>query len=163
MLRYLTSISGRLLLLLLLLLSLSLHAQDGLPLPEEESLELPEPAEPVTFPHTPGSRVTYNAMIEAEKGYVGGICVLANDSNVVKGCLLNEFGISALEFIYIPADGKVELLSVISMLDKWYIRKVLKKDLALLMRNLQQGVMGYTDEKYKLDFKFSLLENETEE
>ena len=68
-----------------------------------------------------------------------------------------EFGITALEFTYQPQTKKVELIEVIAMLDKWYIRRVLKSDLQHVMENLLKGNPTYKDEKYHISYKFSLM------
>ncbi len=115
------------------------------------------------FPDSLGERVKYDATIEMKKGYLSGICILLRKEEGVRGCLFNEFGISALDFIYYPDKEKVKLEGVIEMLDKWYIKKVLRKDLALLMKNLQQGIGTYRDEKYKINYKFSLLKEDAED
>lgn len=115
------------------------------------------------FPDSVGQKQKYAATIEMKKGYISGICMMANEGEVVKGCLFNEFGISAIDFSYRPTDGKVKLLGVIKMLDKWYIKRVLRRDLALLMQNLRMGKEAYRDEKYKIDYKFTILNDATEE
>ena len=115
------------------------------------------------FPDSAGQKVKYNATIEMKKGYLSGVCILANDGEQIKGCLFNEFGISALDFTYSPARDKVKLVNVIKMLDKWYIRNVLKKDLVQLMHNLAKGIPDYQDKRFNIDYKFTLLEDATEE
>lgn len=115
------------------------------------------------FPDSVGERLKYDATIEMKNGYLSGICILLHTEDGVKGCLFNEFGISALDFTYYPERNKVQLDGVLKMLDKWYIKKVLRKDILLLMKNLQQGVGTYRDEKFKIDYKFSLLKDATEE
>lgn len=115
------------------------------------------------FPDTVGAKVKYSATIEMRKGYVSGICVLLKDAGCVKGCLFNEFGISALDFIYYPDRHKVKLLSVIKMLNKWYIKKMLKADMTKVMELLQQGKVTYRNDRYKIDYNFTLLEDDTEE
>ncbi len=115
------------------------------------------------FPDSVGERVKYDATIEMKKGYLSGICILLREEEGVRGCLFNEFGISALDFIYYPDKEKVKLEGVIEMLDKWYIKKVLRKDLTLLMKNLQQGIGSYRDEKFKIKYKFSLLKEDAED
>lgn len=47
------------------------------------------------FPDSAGQKVKYNATIEMKKGYLSGVCILVNDGEEIKGCLFNEFGISA--------------------------------------------------------------------
>lgn len=116
-----------------------------------------------TFPSQDGERTKYAATIEMSKGYLSGICVLLHEGNEIKGCLFNEFGISALEFTYSQAKDKVKLHSVIAMLDKWYIRKVLRKDLRALMHKLQEGKQTYTDERYNINYLFKPLTDDTKE
>lgn len=115
------------------------------------------------YPHGEGDKVRTSALIEMPKGYVSGICVMYNDGENVKASIFNEFGISAIDFIYEPKKDKVKLESVIRMLDKWYIRKLLKSDLCKVMHCLQQDKGEYRNERYKIDYKFSLLKDDTEE
>lgn len=97
------------------------------------------------------------------KGYVSGVCIMANDGSVIKGSLFNEFGISAIDFTYQPDKKKVKLLSVIKILNKWYIKKVLRKDLVQVMENLSKGIYSYHDKKFMIDYNFSILKDATEE
>ena len=115
------------------------------------------------YPKNEGDKVRSSAMIEMPKGYVSGICVMYNDGTSVKASIFNEFGISAIDFVYNPQKDKVKLVSVIKMLNKWYIRKLLKSDLRKVMHCLQQGNGEYRNERYKIDYKFSPLKDETEE
>ena len=115
------------------------------------------------FPDSAGTKVSYNATIEMAKGYVSGVCIMVNDEGIVKGSLFNEFGISAIDFTYNLDTKKIKLLSVIKMLNKWYIKKVLKKDLVQVMENLSKGISSYHDKKYKIDYNFTVLEDAAEE
>lgn len=115
------------------------------------------------YPRNEGDKIRSSAMIEMPKGYVSGVCVMYNDGTDVKASIFNEFGISAIDFVYNPQKDKVKLVSVIKMLDKWYIRKLLKGDLRKVIHCLQQGEGKYRNEKYKIDYKFSPLNDETEE
>ncbi len=115
------------------------------------------------FPDKEGDKVRYNAVIEMKKGYMSGVCILVNDGGLVKGSLFNEFGISAMDFTYRPDRRKVKLLSVVKMLDKWYVKRVLRKDLAQLMEQLRKGAGEYKDERFKINYKFTLLEDKQEE
>ena len=115
------------------------------------------------YPKNEGDKVRSSAMIEMPKGYVSGICAMYNDGTDVKASIFNEFGISAIDFVYNPQKDKVKLVSVIKMLNKWYIRKLLKSDLRKVMHCLQQGNGEYRNERYKIDYKFSPLKDETEE
>lgn len=96
-------------------------------------------------------------MIERGKGYVSGICIMVNDGDEVKASLFNEFGISALDFVFYPQTEKVKLLSVISFLNKWYIKKVLRKDLLQLIYKLKAGEGEYNDRRYKIKYKLERM------
>ena len=110
-----------------------------------------------------GSRMKYSATIEMPKGYVSGICLLMAEDGVIKGSMFNEFGISSMDFTYQTGKDKVKLVSVIKMLDKWYIKRVLRRDMAHVVKNLQSGIPTYRNEKYKINYKFTVLKGATEE
>ncbi len=116
-----------------------------------------------TFPEKEGDKVRYTAYIETPKAYVSGICVLVNAGDEVRGSLFNEFGITAISFSYQTKKDKVKLHEVLPMLDKWYIRRVLRKDLRQLMHGLQRGEGRYTNDKYKLSYQLTPMDEETEE
>ena len=134
--------------LLLSLASLTVQAQDSLIVqqaPLSDSI---------------GCKTRYATTIELSKGYLSGITIMVREADVYHGVLFNEFGITALEFIYQPQTKKVELIEVIAMLDKWYIRRVLKNDLQYVMENLMKGNPTYKDEKYHISYKFSVMSND---
>lgn len=107
-----------------------------------------------TFPISDGEKVKYNAMIQMPNAYISGVCVLLNDCGVIKGCMFNEFGITMLDFSFSPDEQKVKLHHVIKMMDKWYIKRVLRKDLVLLMSSLQKGESEYFNERRKITYQF---------
>ena len=109
-----------------------------------------------TFP-ADGESIRYTAYIEMEKGYVSGICILHRDGDTVHGSLFNEFGITALDFTYRLEKKKVKLHTVMPMMSKWYIRKVLKKDLRQLMTGLQNGETTWKDERYHIEYQLTPL------
>lgn len=111
----------------------------------------------VPFPTTEGESIRYSAYIEMSKGYVSGICVLHREGDTIQGSLFNEFGITALDFSYHTGKKKVKLHTVMPMMNKWYIRKVLKKDLRQLMEGLQNGQTVWKDERYHIDYQLSPL------
>ena len=134
--------------LLLSLASLTVQAQDSLIVqqaPLSDSI---------------GCKTRYATTIELSKGYLSGITIMVREADVYHGVLFNEFGITALEFTYQPQTKKVELIEVIAMLDKWYIRRVLKNDLQYVMENLMKGNPTYKDEKYHISYKFSVMSND---
>lgn len=111
-----------------------------------------------TFPSADGERAKYAAYIEMPKAYVSGICVLLQEDGLIKGSLFNEFGITALDFTYNPQRDKIKLHSVIKMMDKWYIRKVLKKDLRQVMKTLKEGQTEYTNQRRHIVYRFHGIE-----
>ena len=117
-----------------------------------------------TFPSAEGERAKYSAYIEMPKGYVSGICVLLKEEGVVKGSLFNEFGFTALDFTYLPSKNKVRLHSVMSALDHWYIRRILRRDLRQIIPNL----LGAPSQSFNLkisqiSYSFTPLPNDPEE
>ncbi len=105
--------------------------------------------------------VRCQAMIEMDKGYMSGVCILKRDGNVVHGSVFNEFGISAMSFTFDEARGKVKLHSIISMLDKWYIRRTIKGDIARWMKELQAGGDTYVNQRRHITYRLSPLAQET--
>lgn len=115
------------------------------------------------LPDSIGSKMKYNASIEMKKGYLSGICMLIRDKDGYKGSIFNEFGISVLDFTYQPVTGKVKLENVIQLLDKWYIKRLLKQDLSQVIKNLQNGISIYDNKKYKIHYQFTELKETMEE
>lgn len=97
-----------------------------------------------------------------EKGYLSGVCMLLNSDGKIKGSFFNEFGVSAMDFTYDSRKQKTKLHNVISMLNKWYIRRVLKKDLSALMQCLRDGKTSYRDERYNINYNFIPLTDEAD-
>lgn len=116
----------------------------------------------VCFPSVQGEKAKYSAYIDMPQGYVSGVCVLFNEGTVIQGSLFNEFGITALNFSYDIKKEKIKLYSVVKLMDKWYIKRILKKDLKQLMKCLQKGESVYQDEKYHITYSFSTLNAEEE-
>ena len=109
------------------------------------------------LPQSAGEKARFSAIIEMPKGYMSGICVLLCDGDIIKGSMFNDFGITYMDFTYSQQKDKVKLLSVQKMMDRWYIRKILRRDLRQLFHAMQEGREEYRDEKYKMLFKFAPL------
>lgn len=101
------------------------------------------------------SRLTFTALIETPKASISGICLLVQDSDTIKGAIVNEFGITALDFVYTRKDDKVRLVSAAPMLDKWYMRPVITADIRMLLHALREGKFSYEDEKYHIRYTLS--------
>ncbi len=98
---------------------------------------------------------SYSAYITLPRGYISGMMVLKSEDETVKGCLFNEFGITALDFTYDRRKEKVKLHSVMKMMDRWYIRRVLRHDLREVLKRLEQGDTIYENTRYKITYKFT--------
>jgi hypothetical protein len=109
------------------------------------------------LPQSAGEKARFTAVIEMPKGYMSGICVLLCDGDLIKGSMFNDFGITFMDFTFNQRKDKVKLLSVQKMMDKWYIRKILRRDLRLLFHAMREGKGEYRDEKYKMLFRFTQL------
>lgn len=116
-------------------------------------MSLPATAQSL-LPREAGSRVKFNAMIEMPQGYVSGVCVILHDGDLLKGSIFNEFGITAMDFTYNPTKGKVKLLSVLPMLDKWYIKRTLKGDIKKVMQALERGETTYENSRRHIIYQF---------
>jgi hypothetical protein len=100
-----------------------------------------------SLPSAEGERQRYGIQIDFGKASVSGVCMMLMEDGMIKGSIVNEFGVSFLDFTYSPAADRVQLVSVIAMLDKWYIRKTLRKDLRGLMHSLQKGETAYQSKR----------------
>ncbi len=91
--------------------------------------------------------VRYRFGIETTGGFVSGIMIAHEDDEYINASMINEFGVSAIDFSYSKRKDKVKLLNVVSFLDKWYIRHVLKNDLKYCVKVLyalpQGGKQAY--------------------
>lgn len=124
------------------------------------------PAEAQRLLPTPDSDelIKLNASIEFPRGGMTGICAMRYEGGVMKGCLFNEFGISALDFTYRPEKRKVRIEHAIKMLNKWYIKRVLRQDLLHVIDALAQGDTTYVNAKRHITYQFStMIPDETQE
>lgn len=127
------------------LLAMGAQAQSLLPTPQSDEL------------------VKLNAAITFQRGGMTGICAMRYEEGLMKGCLFNEFGISALDFSYQPEKRKVRIVHAIKMLNKWYIKRVLRQDLLHVIDALAQGDTTYVNQKRHITYQFSpLMQHDTE-
>lgn len=107
-----------------------------------------------TFPMADGDRARYNVQIDFRKAYISGLCIMLHEDGVVKSSIVNEFGVSALDFTYHPVSHKVKIISVMGKLNKWYIKRQLKRNLKQVMTRLPMGMNVYEDTKYGIKYTF---------
>lgn len=70
---------------------------------------------------------SYRIVLKMPDNNITGLCILKKDNDGWRGTLINEMGAKAFDFIV--TDEKCELLNVISMIDKWYVKKTVAADL----------------------------------
>lgn len=97
-----------------------------------------------------------------------GVCIIRTDGGGSRGTIMNEFGVNALDFTLSANRKKVRLQHVVAMMDKWYVKRVVRKDLQYLFsataspqtkgcRTVVQAVDGsVTLENEKYQLKYSL-------
>lgn len=80
----------------------------------------------------------YNLLMQARGHELTGIWIMETsaDGSVV-GTLINEFGVKAFDFLY--SGGKAQVQDVVGPLDRWYIRRVLRKDITFILSALPTG------------------------
>ena len=121
-------------------------------------------------------RQQYGVSITARGAEITGVCIVKTDSEGSRGAIVNEFGIHALDFMVSADRRKVKLLNVIAMMDRWYVRRVVKKDLRMLFNATADGeqaggrtvtvepdgTVTLTNTRYKLKYSLKKLHEATE-
>lgn len=75
----------------------------------------------------------YDFVMSSPQGDVTGILVAKDAGDgTVSVSVINPFGFSAIQYSYDVAKNKVKLHYVISFLDSWRVKYVLKRDLTVL-------------------------------
>lgn len=105
----------------------------------------------------------YNVIIDFDKAYISGICITHTDNDCLMASVVNEFGVSAMDIMYYSDKKKVKITRIVKKLNHWYIKRVLKRDLAIVMEQLvEKGEARYTNEKRHITYSFTPLANENE-
>ena len=78
----------------------------------------------------------YTFRIDLKGASLSGLLLLHDEGETINGCMINEFGVSAMDFTYNKKKRKVKLLKIVKFLDKWYIRMTLKRDIGVCLRAL---------------------------
>ena len=114
----------------------------------------------------------YYFELTTSKANLSGVMILRIDEKEIKGSLINEFGLSALSFIFDKEKNKIKLKDIVKFLNKWYIKTVLKKDLMICLSQLydipckigkrykiekENGSITINNTKYHIIYSFSSL------
>lgn len=93
-------------------------------------------------PRSEGERREYAVTLRFQEAQLSGICLMKRLGEKVVGSWLNEFGIRAFDFRYDPRKDRIELSNIREQLDRWYIRRTLRRDLSLLLTYDDQPFNG---------------------
>lgn len=105
----------------------------------------------------------YNVVIDFDKAYISGICITRSDNDCLKASVVNEFGVSAMDMLYYSDKKKIKITRIVKKMNHWYIKRILKRDLAIVMEQLaEKGEARYTNEKRHITYSFTPLANENE-
>ena len=112
----------------------------------------------------------YSVLITFRDAGLTGVCIVKPTDEGLVGTIVNEFGIKAFDFTYDSRKQKVKLHNVIKMMNRWYIKKVVKADLKVLLTTEESGTYGrrtldrkpdgsvkLTNEKYNISYSFTPL------
>lgn len=110
-----------------------------------------------TYPDSLDQRVRYELDIDMPKAHVSGILIMHKSAaGRVNASVVNEFGISLMDFTYDEIKDKIKFYSLTPKLDRWYIRRTLKSDLRNVMRSMREGSAEYVNAKRKIKYSFRL-------
>lgn len=107
-----------------------------------------------TFPLNEGECVYYNFTMTSSRAEIRGLCILKLNGKVINASIMNDFGATFIDYSYQVKKLKVKLHYVVGQLDKWYIRRVLKRDLKKVMIAMYNKETTYCDSKHRLTYTF---------
>lgn len=119
----------------------------------------------------------YHIKIDARGNEITGLCIMnVYTDNSIKGTIINEFGTKIFDFSY-SSKKKAKIENVIAPINKWYIRRVLKGDIAFILSNLRQssdvvekkrsftvqpnGDISVSNNKYKIYYTLHILQGDS--
>ena len=110
----------------------------------------------LTYPANEGDKVRYNLQVEIRNSFLSGICIMVNNDGIIASSIVNEFGISLMDFTYSERKDKVKIRNTIKPLDRWYIKRLLKRSLRGMLKAMKSGDTEYIDEKNRIKYVFTL-------
>jgi hypothetical protein len=115
-----------------------------------------------TYPVNDGDKVHYNLQIEIRESCLSGICIMVNNEGTIASSIINEFGISLIDFTYSEKKNRIKIHSIIKPLNRWYIKRFIKRSLKEMINIMKSGGTEYIDNKNRIRY-FITLNNETQE
>lgn len=126
---------------LLLLLTVCAQAQESVIDTAQESVI------DTTLVSTGDTVQEYGVLLQARGREMTGVCVMESsaDGGVV-GTLITEMGVKIFDFTY--SNGKAKVLNVIAPMNKWYIRRVLRKDMKFFVERAREQESDGSGERW---------------
>lgn len=109
-----------------------------------------------TYPVNNGDKIRYDLQIEIRDSNLSGICIMINNNGIITSSIINEFGISLMDFTYSEKKDKVKIHNIIKPLDRWYIKRFLKRSLRNMLHEMKSGSTEYIDNKNRIKYVFTL-------
>lgn len=109
-----------------------------------------------SFPMEDGDCAYYDFSMSTPNTELSGLCILMYSGNTIKASIVNEFGATFMDYSFNVRKSKIKLHYVFEKLDKWYIRRVLKRNLKKIMIAMRAGENSYSDKRHKLNYTFTI-------
>lgn len=118
-----------------------------------------------------GEKAEYTFSLQYKQYRFTGLCIMKKNDGGIAGSIINEFGIKAFDFVYESSTKRIQILNVIGFMDKWYIKRTLKKDWKYLFAypdvrkrekkkrtvKVEDGQIVLENRKHALVYSFNLL------
>ena len=108
--------------------------------------------------------------MQARGHEITGLCIMdIADDGAIVGTVVNEMGVKAFDFTMVS--DKTKIINVIGPLNKWYIKRVLRKDFSFILhyikggkdvimkwrtlRFLPNGDINVENARYKINYTFT--------
>lgn len=92
----------------------------------------------------------YAFSIETPKSALSGVMLTKQKNGYIIGSMVNEFGISAIDFSFDIDKDKLKLINVVGFLDKWYIKRTIKEDIKFCLHRLYDIPDRNTKHRYQI-------------
>ena len=104
------------------------------------------------LPSQEGDRCKFSTYIEIKKAYISGISIFVHQGTEIKASIFNEFGVSAIDFGYNIKRDKIKIYHVFKPLNRWFIKRMLRKNLLSLIHEMQNGRSEYVDNRHQIKY-----------
>jgi len=81
----------------------------------------------------------YSVAMTIRGTQLSGLCLVRVSDEGYRGSIVNEFGIHALDFTLSPDRQRVRLYNLLPAMNRWYIKRVLRRDFRLLFSATHAG------------------------